>query len=69
MTSLAEEPTVEDDEEFDDLPETSLDDEEYDRYVADEFDRSGRLRDGPPVGLILLILTVAVLLVAALLLR
>ena len=37
-------------EGFDDFPETSLDDEDYDDYLAREFDREGRVRGEPPVG-------------------
>lgn len=33
----------------DDFPETHLDDEDYDDFLAREFDPDGRLRDGPPV--------------------
>ena len=37
------------DDDFDDLPETHLDDEDYDEFLAREFDQDGRLKDGPPV--------------------
>ena len=37
-------------EGFDDFPETSLDDEDYDEFLSREFDREGRTRGEPPVG-------------------
>ena len=49
------------DDDFDDLPETHLDDEEYEEFLKREMDPGGRLREGPPVGWILLVLTVIVL--------
>ena len=57
------------DDDFDDLPETELDDDGYDRFLAREFDAAGRLRDGPPVVrwiLLLLVLAVVAALAVAL---
>jgi len=34
---------------FDDFPETSLEDEDYDDFLAREFDAEGRLRGEPRV--------------------
>ena len=39
----------EDVEGFDDYPETSLEDDDYDDFLAREFDREGRIRGEPPV--------------------
>jgi len=50
--------------EFDDFPETHLGDEEYEEFQRRNFDTQGRLRDGPPVTRILLVL-IALLLLAA----
>ena len=36
-------------EGFDDFPETSLEDEDYDEFLAREFDAEGRLRGEPRV--------------------
>ena len=38
-----------DDDDFDDIPDTHLDDEAYAEFLAREFDGDGRLKDGPPV--------------------
>ena len=52
-------------DDFDDLPETHLDDEDYDDFLAREFDDDGGLRGDPPVTrfLILLIVLLALLIV------
>ena len=50
-----------DDDDFDDLPSTHLDDEAYDEFLKREMDGQGRLRDGPPIGWILVVLIVIVL--------
>lgn len=41
--------------DFDDIPETHLDDEDYEAFLEREFDADGQLRDGPPVTRFLLI--------------
>jgi len=52
---------------FDDLPETHLDDEAYDAFVASAFDDEGRVRGDPPVGRFILALVVAIAIAALLL--
>ncbi len=51
----------------DDYPSTHLDDDDYDEFLAREFDGEGRLRDGPPVTRLILGLIAVVLLLALLL--
>jgi len=55
--------------DFDDYPETHLDDDEYDEFVASEFDDKGRLKGTPPVPLIIGLIVVAILMFAVVLLR
>jgi hypothetical protein len=62
-------PRDSDDDDFDDLPERYLDDEAYDEFVSQEFDEEGRLKQGPPVTLILVVLIVVVLAIAFVALR
>jgi hypothetical protein len=54
---------AEDVEGFDDVPATHLADDEYDEFVAAEFDSEGREKRDPPVTAILLGLTVVILVV------
>jgi hypothetical protein len=56
-----------DDDDFDDLPSTHLDDEAYETFLATEMDREGRLREAPPVGRVLAAIVVVLLIVALLL--
>lgn len=55
--------------EFDDLPLTHLDDEQYEEFVRRELDAGGRPRNGPPVALAIAVLTLLVFALAVLLLR
>ncbi len=55
--------------DFDDYPETHLDDDEYDEFIASEFDDKGRLKGPPPVALIIGLIVVAILMVAVVLFR
>lgn len=48
-----------------DLPSTHLDDEDYDAFVAREFDARGRVKGDPPIGRIVLVL-LAVIAIATL---
>lgn len=50
-----------DDDDFDDLPSTHLDDDEYEAFLDREMDGRGKLRGTPPVGWILLVLGLIVL--------
>lgn len=43
------------------VPQTHLDDDDYELFLKREMDGQGRLRDGPPVGWILLVVIVVVL--------
>jgi hypothetical protein len=52
-----------DGDEFDDIPSTHMEDDEYDRFVASEIDSQGRVKGDPPVTAILLGLTAAILIV------
>ena len=52
------------DDEFDDLPQTHLDDEAYEAFLKQELDADGNVRDTPPVTLILVVLIVIALAVA-----
>ena len=65
MTARNDDLDYEFDEDYDDVPETHLDDEDYDEFLAREFDEDGRLRDGPPVTrfLIMAIVLLALLMV------
>ena len=54
------------DDDFDDLPETHLDDEDYDEFVARTFDTEGRLKGSPPVGWIIAIIMALLLILAVL---
>jgi hypothetical protein len=45
---------------FDDVPTTRLSDEEYDEFVASEFDAKGREKGAPPVTAILIGVTVLI---------
>lgn len=60
---------AEDDDELDDLPQTHLDDEAYEEFVARELDASGRPRGLPPVAIVILVLIVLVLAIAVVTLR
>ncbi len=42
---------MDDGDGFDDLPSTHLDDDEYNEYLAREFDSVGGVKGDPPVGL------------------
>lgn len=53
-----------DEDELDDLPATSLDEDDYEQFVRREIDAGGRLRAAPPVGAILLVLIALVLALA-----
>jgi hypothetical protein len=57
------------DDGFDDVPATHMEDDEYAAYVASEFDAQGREKRDPPVTAILLGLTAAILIVWFLLSR
>jgi hypothetical protein len=54
---------------FDDLPETHLEDDDYDEFVRREFDAGGHLKEGPPVTVILVVLIILVLAIAFVWLR
>lgn len=54
---------AEDVEGFDDVPATHLADDEYEEFVALEFDAEGREKGAPPITAILLGLTVLILVV------
>jgi hypothetical protein len=55
------------DDDFDDLPETHLDDDAYDEFLAREFDAEGRVRGDPPVTRFLIMLIVVLAIVVVLL--
>ena len=55
---------VDDDDDFDDLPQTHLDDEAYEAFLKQELAADGSVRDTPPVTLILVVLIVIALAVA-----
>jgi len=59
----------EDAEGFDDLPETELDEEEYEAFLEREFDGAGRLRPAPRVGWFLALAIVLLGMLALLLFR
>lgn len=52
-----------DDDGFDDIPSTTMEDDEYEQFVASEIDAKGRVKGDPPVTAILLGLTAAILIV------
>lgn len=52
------------DDDFDDVPQTHLDDEAYEEFLERELDHEGNVRGPPPVTLIILVLIVIVLAVA-----
>ncbi len=54
-------------DDFDDLPETHLDDEDYDEFLAREFDSEGHVRGDPPVTRFLVMLIVLLALLAVIL--
>ena len=56
-------------DDFDDLPQTHLDDEAYEAFLERELDAHGNVRGTPPVTLILVVLIVLVLAVAVVALR
>ena len=56
-------PSADGDDEFDDIPSTQMEDDEYERFVASEIDARGRVKGDPPVTAILLGLTAAILIV------
>ena len=58
-----------DDDDFDDLPQTHLDDEAYEEFVHRELDGSGRPRGVPPVAVVIVVLIVIVLAIAVVALR
>ena len=60
---------VDDDDGFDDLPQTHLDDEAYEEFLARELDGAGRPRGVPPVAIVILVLVVLVLAIAVVSLR
>ena len=51
-------------DDFDDLPQTHLDDEAYEAFLKREMDADGNVRDTPPVTLILVVLIVLALAIA-----
>ena len=51
------------DDGFDDVPATHMEDAEYEEYVASEFDAKGREKSAPPVTAVLIGLTAAILVV------
>ncbi len=54
--------------DFDDFPETHLDEDDYEEFLAREFDAQGQHRpDGPPITTWLLTLIGVILLVIAIL--
>ncbi len=57
-------PEEEVDDDFDDLPQTHLDDEAYETFLKQELGADGSVRDTPPVTLILVVLIVIALAVA-----
>lgn len=58
-----------DDDDFDDLPQTHLDDEAYEEFLQRELDGAGRPRGIPPVAVVILVLAVLVLAIAVVSLR
>lgn len=62
-------PALDDDDGFDDLPQTHLDDEAYEEFLARELDGSGRPRTVPPVAVVIVVLVVLVLAIAVVSLR
>ena len=58
-----ESPSSDADDDFDDIPATSLSDAEYDRFVAGTFDAAGREKGDPPVAAMLIGITLLVLVV------
>ena len=58
-----------DDDDFDDLPQTHLDDEAYEAFLERELDAQGNVRGTPPVTRILIVLIVLALAVAVVALR
>jgi len=59
----------EDGDDFDDLPQTHLDDEAYEEFLDRELDATGRPRGRPPVAVVILVLVALVLAIAVLTLR
>ncbi len=53
-----------DEDDFDDLPGTHLDDEAYEAFLKRELDGSGRPRGVPPVAIVIVVLAVLVLAIA-----
>jgi len=60
---------VDDEDSFDDLPQTHLDDEAYEEFLKRELDGSGRPRGVPPVAIVIFVLAVLVLAIAVVSLR
>ena len=60
---------IDDEDDFDDLPQTHLDDEAYEEFLMRELDGSGRLRGMPPVAIVLVVLAILVLAIAVVSLR
>ena len=57
------------DDDFDDLPQTHLDDEAYEEFLQREMDGAGRPRGVPPVAVVILVLVVIILAIAVVSLR
>ena len=55
-----------DEDGFDDIPSTTMKDDEYEQFVAGEIDAKGRVKGDPPVTAILLGVTVAIVIVCVL---
>ena len=56
-------------DDFDDLPQTHLDDDAYEEFLKRELDGAGRFRGVPPVAVVILVLAVLVLAIAVVILR
>jgi hypothetical protein len=53
----------------DDYPDTQLDDDEYEAFLAREFDSQGRAKGDPPIGRYVAFAVVALIVLAIWLLR
>ena len=56
-------------EGFDDLPETHLEDDEYEAFLDREFGSDGTPRGGPAVGVVILVIVLVVLAIAVVVFR
>ena len=56
-------------DDFDDLPQTHLDDDAYEEFLKRELDDAGNFRGVPPVAVVILVLAVLVLAIAVVILR